>query len=71
MTATYAVPPRVAANIARRHAAALAGPCLYGCRAHARLYAAGWRCDVHAPQPINPTPDPTRTLAGLQSRGAA
>lgn len=71
MTATFDVPTRVAANIARRHAAAQPHPCVYGCRATARLYPSGARCDEHAPQPINPTPDPKRTLAALMAARAA
>lgn len=73
----FPVPARVAANIARRHAALHSKPCTYGCRATARLYPAGWRCDEHAPwaQAGQPDPataiDPARTLAALQRRRAA
>lgn len=69
----FHVPPRVAANIARRHAADLSGPCAYGCRAHARLYPAGWFCDDHSPWALagRPAPwtqiDPTRTLTALRA----
>jgi hypothetical protein len=70
----FQVPARVAANIARRHAALHSQPCTYGCRATARLYPAGWRCDLHAPwaQAGQPDPtsqvDPTRTLDALRRR---
>ena len=72
MTTEFKVPERVAANIARRHAALHAHPCLYGCRATARLYPAGWRCDAHSPWALagRPNPDsqvdPARTLDALR-----
>lgn len=66
MTDAGQVPARVAANIARRHAANNASRCLYECRAAALLYAGGRFCQDHAPRPGNPTPDPTRTLGGLR-----
>lgn len=74
MTAEFHVPERVAANIARRHAALHAKPCVYGCRATARLYPAGWRCSEHAPWALagRPSPDsqvdPARTLDALRAR---
>ena len=36
------------------------------CDNPARLYPRGWRCAPHAPQPVNPTPDPALTLDGLR-----
>lgn len=65
MTAVGQVPQSVAENLARRHAAAGGGRCVYGCRAHARLYPGGRFCADHAPG-LAPTPDPTRTAAGLR-----
>lgn len=68
----YQVPARVAANIARRHAADQPRRCVHGCRAHARLYPAGARCDQHAPWALagRPNPDsqidPHTTLDGLR-----
>lgn len=72
MTTEFKVPDRVAANIARRHAALHAEPCIYRCRETARLYPAGWRCDEHAPWALagRPNPDsqvdPARTLDALR-----
>lgn len=75
MTATYEVPKRVAENIAKRHAADThATRCIYGCRAHARLYPCGARCDEHSPWYLAGQPDPAtqidpaRTVDGLRAR---
>lgn len=74
---TFAVPQSVLDNQRRRALTNQPQPCGEGigggltCRAFpARLYPCGWRCDEHLPQPLNPTPDPTRTLAGLLARQA-
>lgn len=79
MTATFDVPDFVADNQQRRAlAAGRPQPCGHGtgrgltCRAYpTRLYPGGWRCAEHAPQPVNPTPDPTRTAAALREGAAA
>lgn len=74
MTAEFRVPERVANNIARRHAALHAKPCVYGCRATTHLYPCGWRCDEHAPWALAGRPDPrtqvdpTKTLDALRAR---
>lgn len=69
MTTTYDLPAHVAANIARRQAADTRNRhCTYGCTSPTHLYPQGNRCDQHAPQPTNPTPDPTRTAAALSAR---
>lgn len=73
MTKTFEVPKRVRENQARRHAADQGGRCLYQCRARARLYPCGWRCDEHSPWALagRPNPDslidPTRTLEALRA----
>lgn len=36
------------------------------CENPARLFPRGWRCAPHAPQPVNPEPDPALTLDGLR-----
>jgi hypothetical protein len=73
MTRTFDVPERVAANIARRQAAARPARCVYNCDAPARLYACGNRCDEHSPWALagRPNPatqvDPTRTAQALRT----
>lgn len=72
---TFAVPQSVLDNQRRRaRANDQTQPCGEGigggltCRAFpTRLHPCGWRCDEHLPQPVNPTPDPARTLAGLRA----
>lgn len=41
--------------------------CVHGCDAPADLYPCGSRCENHRPLPVNPVPDPPRTLDGLRA----
>lgn len=75
MTTTFEVPQSVLDNKRRRALTNQPQPCGEGtgqgltCRAFpTRLHPAGWRCQVHRPQPVNPVPDPTRTAAALRAR---
>lgn len=45
----------------------MSSACLYGCAEPASPYKGGTFCDRHAPQPVNPTPDPALTLAGIRA----
>jgi hypothetical protein len=73
-TREFQVPARTAANIARRHAAEAPRRCIYGCRAHARLYPGGSFCDEHSPWAVLGLPnpdtqiDPDRTLDALRAK---
>jgi hypothetical protein len=76
MTSTFTEPDYVLQNRQKRAlAAGRPQPCGAGvgrgltCQAFpSRLFVVGHRCSAHEPQPINPTPDPTRTAAALRPR---
>lgn len=78
MTTGFEVPQSVRDNQQKRAlASGRPQPCGEGtgdgltCREFpTRLYRTGWRCEGHPPLPVNPVPDPARTVDGLRANCA-